>query len=115
MEITDKEFKKEILDSGKLAMVDFWATWCMPCQMLKPVTEEIAKEVGDKAMIRAMDVDENPETAKTYNVMSIPTVLFFKDGELVDTVVGVHPKETYTSIIDELSTGGSKEKEVKEK
>jgi thioredoxin 1 len=103
MEITDKEFKKEILDSKKLAMVDFWATWCMPCQMLKPVMEEISKEYGEKIMVRAMDVDQNPETAKAYNIMSIPAVLFFKGGELVDTLVGMHPKDTYISVIEELS------------
>ncbi len=109
MEITDKEFKKEVLDSKKLVMIDFWATWCMPCQMLKPLVEEIAKEVGDKAMVRTMDVDENPETAKAYNIMSVPAILFFKDGELVDTVVGMHPKDTYINIIEELSEGKKEE------
>ncbi len=103
MEIKDENFKKEVLDSKKLVMIDFWASWCMPCQMLKPTIEEIAKEVEGKADVRFMNIDESPNTAKEYSVMSIPTVLFFKDGDHVETLVGMHPKDTYINIINELS------------
>ncbi len=103
MEITDESFKKEVLENKKLVVVDFWASWCMPCQMLKPVMEEIQKDVGEKADIRTMNVDDSPETTKEYSIMSIPAVLFFKDGELIETLVGMNPKENYINMINELS------------
>lgn len=103
MEVNDANFKEEVLGSDKLVVVDFWASWCMPCQMLKPVMEEIAEEVKEKADVKTLNIDDNPDIAKEYNIMSIPAVLFFKDGELVDTMVGMHPKESYIQLIEELS------------
>lgn len=85
-------FKSEVLDSKGLVLVDFWATWCGPCQMLGPVIEEIAGEVTD-AKICKLDVDENQELAKEYRVMSIPTLIVFKDGQIAKREVGAKPKD----------------------
>ncbi len=103
MEINDESFEKEVLESKKLVMVDFWAPWCMPCQMLKPVVEEIAKEVEEKASVKTMNVDESPKTSEKYNIRSIPAVLFFKDGEVVKEVIGIQSKENYKEVIEELA------------
>ncbi|OCA91322.1 thioredoxin [Bacillus sp. FJAT-27225] len=96
--VTDQNFAGE---TGKgLVLVDFWAPWCGPCKMIAPVLEEIDGEIGDKVKIVKLDVDENPETASKYGVMSIPTLLLFKDGEQVDKVVGFQPKENLTAVIE---------------
>ncbi|ALC89747.1 thioredoxin [Bacillus sp. FJAT-18017] len=96
--VTDQNFSGE---TGKgLVLVDFWATWCGPCKMIAPVLEEIDGEIGDKVKIVKLDVDENPETASQYGVMSIPTLLLMKDGEVVDKVVGYQPKENLTAVIE---------------
>ncbi|MDD3459364.1 MAG: thioredoxin [Weeksellaceae bacterium] len=92
LEVTDTTFAKEVLESGKPAMVDFWATWCGPCRMVAPTVEELAKEYGDKAVIAKVDVDNNQEIAAEFGIRNIPTLLFFKDGKVVDKVVGVAPK-----------------------
>ncbi|MCG8341250.1 MAG: thioredoxin [Chlorobiales bacterium] len=89
---TDQNFKSEILDSDKVALVDFWAAWCGPCQMLGPVIEELAGEFESKAVIAKLNVDENPNTAAQYGIRSIPTMLIFKNGEIVDQIVGAMPK-----------------------
>ncbi|PWW81873.1 MULTISPECIES: thioredoxin [Prosthecochloris] len=89
---TDQNFKSEILDSDKVALVDFWAAWCGPCQMLGPVIEELAGEFEGKAVISKLNVDENPNTAAQYGIRSIPTMLIFKNGEVVDQMVGAMPK-----------------------
>lgn len=89
---TDQNFKSEILDSNKVALVDFWAAWCGPCQMLGPVIEELAGEFEGKAVISKLNVDENPNTAAQYGIRSIPTMLIFKNGEVVDQMVGAMPK-----------------------
>ena len=89
---TDQNFKSEILDSGKVALVDFWAAWCGPCQVLGPVIEELAGEFEGKAVIAKLNVDENPNTAAQYGIRSIPTMLVFKNGEIVDQMVGAMPK-----------------------
>lgn len=90
------------LRSDKLMMVDFWATWCGPCQMLGPVIEQLAEEYEDQdVIIGKVDVDENPELARRYGVMSIPTVIFLKDGEEFDRKVGAMPAEVYSDAIDE--------------
>ena len=87
-----ENFKSEVLDSKEPVLVDFWAAWCGPCQMLGPVIEEIAGEVTD-AKICKLDVDENQELAKEYRVMSIPTLIVFKDGQIAKREVGVKPKD----------------------
>ena len=89
---TDQNFKSEILDSDKVALVDFWAAWCGPCKMLGPVIEELAGEYEGKAVISKLNVDENPNTAAQYGIRSIPTMLIFKNGEVVDQMVGAMPK-----------------------
>ena len=92
LHLTKENFKKEVLESKVPVLVDFWATWCGPCQMVGPVIEEIAGEVTD-AKICKVDVDENQELAKEYKVMSIPTLMVFKNGEVVKRDVGAKPKE----------------------
>src|SRR5699024_1355241 len=81
-------------------LADFWAPWCGPCKMIAPVLEEIDDEMGDKVKIVKLDVDENQETAGQYGVMSIPTLLLFKDGKVVDQVVGFQPKEALVDLIN---------------
>lgn len=90
--LTKENFKEEVLDSAVPALVDFWAAWCGPCQMIGPVIEEIAGEVTD-AKICKVDVDANPELAREYKVMSIPTLLVFKDGQIAKRNVGAAPKD----------------------
>lgn len=88
---TDQNFETET--SQGTVLVDFWAPWCGPCKMIAPVLEEISGELGDKLKIVKLDVDENPDTAAKFGVMSIPTLLVFKDGAKVDQFVGFQPKE----------------------
>lgn len=92
LHLTKDNFKEEVLEAKVPVLVDFWATWCGPCQMVGPVIEEIAGEVTD-AKICKVDVDENQELAKEYKVMSIPTLMVFKNGEVVKRDVGAKPKE----------------------
>ena len=92
LHLTKENFKEEVLESDVPVLVDFWATWCGPCQMVGPIIEEIAGEVTD-AKICKVDVDENPELAKEYRVMSIPTLMVFKNGEAVKREVGAKPKD----------------------
>lgn len=92
LEVTDESFVKDVLESGKPAMVDFWAIWCGPCRMVGPIVEELAKEYDGKAVVAKIDVDNNQEIAAEYGIRNIPTILFFKDGKVVDKVVGVVPK-----------------------
>ncbi|MUV39389.1 Thioredoxin [Lentibacillus sp. JNUCC-1] len=96
--VTDQNFADET--SGGLVLADFWAPWCGPCKMIAPVLEEIDTELNDKVKIVKLDVDENQETAGKYGVMSIPTLLLFKDGEVVDQVVGFQPKEALVDVIN---------------
>ncbi len=99
---TDDKFQEEVLDSKKPVLVDFWAEWCMPCQMLGPVIEQLAEEMKDRVEIGKLNVDENRETAAKYNVMSIPTVLLFKNGEVVEQFVGVQPKQVYEKALKNI-------------
>lgn len=94
---TDATFSNEI-EQG-LVLVDFWATWCGPCKMIAPVLEEIDAEIGDTLKIVKLDVDQNQATAAEYQVMSIPTLLLFKDGNVVDKTVGFQPKEALQAFI----------------
>lgn len=94
---TDQTFSEET--SKGLVLADFWATWCGPCRMIAPVLEEIDAEMGDQLKIVKLDVDENPDTASKYGVMSIPTLFLFKDGQIVDKVVGYRPKEALLEVI----------------
>lgn len=89
---TDENFQEAIEGSKGLAIVDFWATWCGPCRMIAPIIEQLADEYEGKVTVAKLDVDANQQTAIRYNVRSIPSILFFKDGKHVDTVVGAVPK-----------------------
>ncbi|MCX6049712.1 MAG: thioredoxin [Chloroflexi bacterium] len=92
VQVTDATFEELVVNSETPVLVDFWATWCGPCKMIAPVLEEIASEVGDKLVIGKLDVDVNQDTAMAFGVMSIPTLLLFKNGEPVDRIVGFQPK-----------------------
>ena len=100
LEITDATFDKTVLQSDKPVLVDFWAAWCGPCRMVGPIIDELSKEYDGKAVIGKVDVDSNQEFAAKYGVRNIPTVLLFKDGELIDRKVGVSPKQVYAEAID---------------
>ena len=101
LEITDNNFK-EILAEGKPVVIDFWAPWCGPCKMVGPIIDELAGEYEGKVLIGKCDVDENGEVAAEYGIRIIPTVLFFKNGELVDKQVGSAPKSVYVTKIEAL-------------
>jgi thioredoxin 1 len=96
---TDQNFEKEVLKSEKPVLVDFWAPWCGPCQMVSPLIEELAKEVEGKVKVGKLNVDENPQVATKYGIMSIPTVIFFKEGKEVVRQIGLESKENYLKII----------------
>lgn len=100
--VTDVNFVEETKDG--LVLIDFWATWCGPCRMQAPILEQLAQEIHeDELKILKMDVDENPNTAREFGIMSIPTLLFKKDGEVVKQVAGVHSKEQLKAIVAELA------------
>ena len=102
IELTDANFQEQVLNAKGVALVDFWAEWCGPCKMIAPHMETLAEEYeGKDVVIGKLDVDNNPEVSMKYGVRSIPTVLVFKDGELVDKQIGASPKSVYASKIEE--------------
>jgi thioredoxin 1 len=100
LEFTDSNFQAEVLDSAQPVLVDFWAPWCGPCRMLTPTIEELAGDYGGKVRVGKLNTDENPKTASSFQVSSIPTVMLFKDGKVVDRLVGVNPKNRFAAAID---------------
>ncbi|KKM09238.1 thioredoxin [Clostridiales bacterium PH28_bin88] len=98
--LTDANFDAEVLQSGKPVLVDFWAVWCGPCKMIAPLVEELAEEYAGKVKIGKLNVDESGETPGRYGIMSIPTLLLFKNGEVVNRLVGYQPKEHLVRMIN---------------
>ena len=94
VKVTDSSFAQDVLQSSEPVVVDFWAEWCGPCRMIGPALEEISDEMAGKVKIAKLDVDSNQQTTLRFNVRSIPSILFFRDGRHVDTVVGAVPKGT---------------------
>ena len=91
--VSDQDFQTQVLDSSQPVLVDFWAEWCVPCHMVSPVVEEIAREYSEKVKAAKLNVDDNPQTARQYGVMSIPTLIVFKDGQEKARVVGARGKD----------------------
>jgi thioredoxin 1 len=93
LHVTDQDFQEQVLDDSRPVLVDFWAEWCVPCHMVSPVVEEIARDFADRLKAAKLNVDDNPQTARQYGVMSIPTLIVFKDGQEKARVVGARGKE----------------------
>lgn len=105
IEVTDDTFEATVINSDKPVLVDFWATWCPPCKMIAPYIEEMAGEYEGSAKICKVDVDNSQQVAQKYGIRSIPTLLFFKGGEVKDQVVGAQPKEQLKARLDNLING----------
>ncbi len=99
--LTDDTFQKEVLESQTPVLVDFWAEWCQPCHMVAPVLDELSAEYGEKVKFTKLNVDENINTPGNYGVMSLPTLMVFKDGKPTKTLIGVQGKDTLKKAIDE--------------
>lgn len=102
LELTSSKWETEVLKAKGLVMVDFWAPWCGPCRIIAPTIEELAKEYEGKIKVGKLNTDENPDIATRYGIMGIPTIMFFKDGQRVDQIVGVVPKSILKSKLDTL-------------
>lgn len=100
--VTDQSFKEDVLGSKEPVLVDFWAEWCGPCRMISPIVEELSEEFKGRVKVTKVDVDSNPEISVEYGIRNIPTLLFFKDGALVDKAVGVQPKEKLAERLQSL-------------
>ncbi|MEY3432902.1 MAG: hypothetical protein RL131_838 [Bacteroidota bacterium] len=99
-EFNDSNFQVEVLDSDKLSMIDFWAEWCGPCRAIGPVVEELSKEFEGRVNIGKVNVDHNPQLSMNYGITSIPAILFIKNGQVVDKLVGAQPKHSFVKKIE---------------
>jgi len=100
--LTDQNFKQEVLDSKSTVLVDFWAEWCAPCRIIEPIVEELAADYSGKLKVGKLDVDANGQTAQNYGVMSIPSIILFKNGHPVKTMIGAQSKDNYKREIDSI-------------
>lgn len=102
VEITDSNFEEQVLKSDKPVILDLWAEWCGPCRMVGPIVNEIGEEYADQVVVGKLDVDSNPQTTAKYGIRNIPTILFFKNGEVVDKQVGAVPKAALIEKLESL-------------
>jgi thioredoxin 1 len=100
--VTDSEFQEKVLNSSAPVVVDFWAPWCGPCHMVAPILDELAGEYADKIVIAKVNTDENQGLAMKYGIQSIPTMIFIKDGEMFDRIIGAHPKPSIQQRVDAM-------------
>jgi thioredoxin 1 len=102
IEVTDSSFDKEVLQSEKPVLVDFWAEWCGPCRMVAPIVKEIGSDYDGRIVVTKLDVDSNPEVSAKFGIRNIPTILFFKNGQIVDKQVGAVPKNVLIAKLEAL-------------
>lgn len=102
LEFTDANFQAEVINSDKLSVVDFWAEWCGPCRAIGPVIEELHKEYDGKVKVGKVNVDHNPNVAMQFGITSIPAILFIKNGQVIDKLIGAQPKANFVKKIDTL-------------
>ncbi|HVP36452.1 MAG TPA: thioredoxin [Terriglobales bacterium] len=102
VELTDDNFEQEVINSDLPVLVDFWATWCGPCRMVGPIVDELAKEYAGKLKVGKLNVDSNGKTSIKYGIMSIPSLLFFKKGQVVDQMVGAAPKNSFVERLNKI-------------
>ncbi len=100
--VTDKNFKEEVLDASVPVLVDFWAEWCSPCRIVGPIVEELSNEYAGKLKVGKLNVDENGQTAQNFGIMSIPSLLIFKNGQVVKTMIGAQSKDSFKREIDSV-------------
>jgi thioredoxin 1 len=102
IDVTDANFDKEVIQSNSLVLVDFWAEWCGPCRMVAPIVKEIEQDFEGRVVVAKLDVDNNPEVSNKFGIRNIPTILFFKNGEIVDKQVGAVPKNVLVAKVEAI-------------